>query len=184
MDSLETERLILRKYEKDDFDAVHSYASCLENVIYMNWGPNSARDTRTFIRSSIKKANKKPCTHYIYAVVLKDSRQLIGGCELSIQGTCGHLGWIFHRAYWGRGYGTEAAKALLDFGFGKLNLRRILSDCYADNHGSYRIMEKIGMRREGLFLECAPPPKLTDREYGDEVRYALLKKEWEVQHKH
>ena len=69
---------------------------------------------------------------------------------------------------------------LLRFGFDELNLHRIVAHCDAENYGSYRVMEKIGMRREGLFLEGRPANKLSDKKYGDELSYAILKDEWDT----
>ena len=181
MKTLETERLILRKFTEDDFTAVHSYASCAENVVYMVWGPNSEEQTRAFINMAMTKANENPCTNYQFAAVLKDTNKLIGACNLALTGSEAEIGWILHRDYWKQDYGTEMGKSLLEFGFGELNLHRILAHCDAENVGSYRIMEKIGMRREGLFLEGRPANKLSDKKYSDELVYAILKDEWETQ---
>jgi len=142
MKTLETERLILRKYKEDDFAAVHSYANCTENILYLPWGPNSEVDTRGFINHSIANAEKNPIDDYEYAVVIKETNALIGGCEISISGGQESLGWCLHRDYWKKGYCTELGKALLKFGFEELNLRRITAGCHAENIGSYRVMEK------------------------------------------
>ena len=70
---------------------------------------------------------------------------------------------------------------LLDFGFGELNLHRILAHCDAENIASYKVMEKIGMRREGLFIEGRPAHKQSDNVLSDELSYAILKDEWDAQ---
>jgi len=176
----ETERLILRKFTENDFDAVHSYASCKENLIYMQWGPNNEEQTRDFINTAISKANENPCVNYHYAAVLKDSNKLIGACNIVLRSDYyAEIGWILHRDYWKNGYGTEMGKALLKFGFEELNIHRIIACCDAENYGSYRVMEKINMRREGFFIEARPANKLSDKQYSDEVWYAILKREWE-----
>ena len=183
MKTLETERLILRKFKQDDFDAVHSYADCAENLIYMMWGPNTEEQTRDFINMSIAQAEESPCVNYNYAVELKNHGKVIGGCGIYISDdddNKAEIGWLLHRGYWLKGYGTEIGEALLQFSFEELNLHRIVARCDAENIGSYRVMEKIGMRREGLFLEARPANKLSDKKYGDELRYAVLKREWEV----
>ena len=181
MEKLETERLILRKFKEDDFAAVHSYASCAENINYMVWGPNSEEQTRAFINMAIAEANETPCMNYQYAAIKKDTNDLIGACNIALSGDEAEIGWILHRDYWKHGYGTEMGKVLLSFGFDRLHLRRILAHCDAENIGSYRVMEKIGMRREGLFIEGRPSHKLSDKEYGDELSYAILKSEWDTQ---
>ena len=182
MKTLETERLILRGFKPDDFDAVHSYACCVENTVYMPWGPNTEDETRAFIDAAIKEtAEDNPNKSYMYAAVLKDTGRLIGGCDISIKDNLGSLGWILHRDYWKQGYMPEIGKALLKFGFEECGLHRIVARCDLENYGSYRVMEKIGMRREGVFLESCPPNKLSDKPYNDEFSYAILKDEWDAQ---
>ena len=186
---LETKRLILRKYTENDFSAVHSYGSCRENLIYMLWGPNNEEQTREYINRSIERTEENPIKNYIYAVVLKETNKLIGGCEIALLSDYyAEIGWILHRDYWKQGYGTEMGKALLRFGFDELKLHRIIARCDYENIGSYRVMEKLGMRREGLFLEGRPPHKRSEKKYGDELLYAILKDEWEthkeIAHRH
>ena len=127
MKTLETERLILRNFTEDDFDAVHSYASCLKNVIYMLWGPNTEEHTWAYINTAISKANETPCTVFIYAVVMKYTNNLIGACNLTIVNEEAEIGWILHRDYWNQGYGTEMGNALLRLGFEDLHLHRIIA---------------------------------------------------------
>ena len=181
MKTLETERLLLRKFTEDDFAAVHSYACRAENTLFMMWGPNSEEQTRAFIGWAIAAAEEQEQKKYEYAVILKDSGRLIGGCDIVIENDEASLGWILHRDFWKRGYGTETGKALLKFCFEDLNLRRVTARCDAENSGSFRIMEKIGMRCEGLFFEARPANKASDKKYGDEVLYAILKSDWDIQ---
>jgi len=181
MKPLVANRLILRKFSLDDIDAVQSYASVRENILYMGWGPNTPEDTKAFIQSAIAAAEEYPCRNYQYAVVLKDTGRLIGGCNLLVSGKKAEVGWTLHRDFWKQGYGPELGKAMLAFGFDELSLHRIISYCDAENYGSYRVMEKIGMRREGLHIKARPASKLSDQEYGDELTYAILKEEWDAQ---
>lgn len=176
MKNLETKRLILRKYKEDDFHAVHQYVNCAENLTYMTFGPNNEAQTRDHIRRVIAQENP----NYDFVVTLKDTGQLIGGCSISPDGCEGEMGWILHRDYWKQGYGAEFGQALLSFGFDELKLHRITARCDAENYGSYRVMEKIGMRREGLFYDARPAHKKSEREYSDELFYAILKSEWET----
>lgn len=178
---LETERLILRPFEETDFEAVHSYSSVAENIRYMEWGPNDKSSTKAFISEAIKQSEEKPCMNYQYAAVLKSTQKLIGGCNLlRIGSEQAEIGWILHRNYWQQGFGTEMGKRLLEFGFGELGLHRIIARCDTENYGSYRVMERIGMRREGCFLEARAANKFSDKKYGDEYLYAILKDEWEA----
>ena len=181
METQETERLILRPFVESDFDAVHSYASCYDNVKYMEWGPNEEADTRAFISRAISKSTELPCRDYQYAAVLKATSRLIGACNIGLFGEdAAGIGWILHRDYWKQGLGTEMGSFLLRFGFADLKLRRITARCDSENYGSYQVMERNGMRREGCFIESRLSKKLIDKPYRDELSYAILKDEWDT----
>lgn len=180
MKTLETKRLLLRKFAPDDFTAVHSYASVPENTVYMGWGPNTEAQTRAFLNMAITKAEETPCVDYQYAAVLKETGRLIGACNLTIAGDEAEIGWILHRDVWKQGLGSEMGRALLERGFDELKLHRIYAHCDAENIASYRVMEKIGMRREGLFLEARPGNKSTDANYSDAFSCAITINEWEA----
>jgi len=181
MKPIETERLILRKFNTDDFQAVHSYSSSVENTLYMLFGPNDEAATRSFIDMAIAHTSKSPITYYTYAVTLAETGELIGGCDLHVSGNEAEIGWLLHRDHWKKGYGTELGFALIKFGFDELKLHRIVANCDAENTGSSRLMTRIGMRKEGLFYDARTPNKLTDRPYSDQLSYAILRDEWEIQ---
>ncbi len=175
MKTLETERIILRSWQKGDFEAAHAYGSVADNVTFMGWGPNSQEDTRKFIKQSIKK-NRSNNVDFEFAVILKESGKLIGGCGISKSKTRNEamLGWILHKDYWKKGLGTELAQELIRFGFEELKLHRIYATCDSDNYGSYRVMERNGMRKEGHFIQS----RKNKNEWCDEFLYAILEKEW------
>lgn len=178
MRTLRTERLVLRPFRGEDVGAVQSYAGDSGNTTFMLWGPNTVEETREFVRMAMMQAEVRPCVEYHYAVDLDG--EVIGGCSLSVAGDEGEIGWILHRDYWRQGFGTEIGMELLKMGFDELKLHRILAHCDAENIGSYRIVENIGMRREGLFIEGRPGNKTSGKKYGDELSYAILRDEWEV----
>lgn len=181
MNKIETNRLILRGFNVDDFEAVHSYASNAGNTMYMQFGPNSEDDTREFINQAIISTAKTPITHYLFAAELKETGKLIGECELQLETETPAIGWIVHRDYWRKGYGTEMGMALLKLGFEEHNLHRIIARCDEDNLGSTQLMTKIGMRREGLFLDNRKARAGSPRPYKDELIYAILQEEWYAQ---
>jgi len=101
MKPIKTERLILRQFTEDDFDAVHSYASLYENTIYMQWGPNDESETRAFIKNAIDGNNKRGSEkNFYFAVTLKDSGGFIGACDIPVRGSEATLGWILHIDQW------------------------------------------------------------------------------------
>ena len=93
-------------------------------------------------------------TKYVFAIVLKSTNELIGNGLFSIRDNeTGEIGYFFHPDYWGKGFGSETGKALIDFGFEKLNLHRIVATCDVENADSIKILRKLGMRQEGHFIK-------------------------------
>ena len=86
----------------------------------------------------------------------------------------GELGWSIHPDVQGRGLAPEGAAELLRLGFDELGLHRIVAEADSRNAGSIRVMEKLGMRREALFVEA----ELFKGEWAGDVIYAILEDEW------
>ncbi len=84
------------------------------------------------------------------------------------------IGYVYNPEFWGQGYATEAAGAVLNLGFRHLNLHRIVGVCDPNNPGSARVLEKCGMRREGHMIE----DRLIKGHWTDSVLYAMLQSEW------
>ena len=149
--SLKTPRLILRDFAEADWTAVHAYASDLEVVRHMNWGPNTEADTQAFIKEAIALAERQPRRTYHLAVVNRQTGQVIGGATLRMLDSdplSGELGYTLHPMAWGQGFATELAEVLIDFGFRNLGLRRIWATCRPENVASYRILKKVGLSFE------------------------------------
>ena len=89
----------------------------------------------------------------------------------------GDLGYELHPEHWGRGYATEAAFALVNFGFQELGLNRISSWCIADNDASARVLERLGFRQEGRLRRH----QHFKGRWWDTLLYALLRDEWKMQ---
>ena len=179
---LETKRLILRPLVESDFAAVHTYASNPENVKYTLFGPNSENETRKFIAESIEKAGKKPRRDYDLAIIPKESGILIGACGIYLNKELNQaeIGWVINKNYWQQGYGTELAAELIRFGFDDLNLHRIFAFCNTENYGSYRVMERNGMRREATFIKAHFGRVCDEEKWFDEYNYGILAEEWRV----
>jgi len=167
---LKTDRLILRPISQDDFEAVHSWAGNPANTRYMSWGPNSEEQTREFLNFAAARVGKD------FAVVLND--KVIGSCGIypDANNDTAELGWILHMDYWKNGYGTELCGELIRYGFCELKLRRIFAPCAAVNYGSYRVMERNGMRREALHVKAFWAR--VDKEWIDKAVYAMLAEEY------
>ncbi len=177
MTTLETERLILREFEESDLQAIQEYASAPEVVRYMGWGPNTEKDTREFLQRAFDQRQKQPRSDYGLAVVLKAENRLIGsgGIYINPDHKEAELGYCFNRRFWGQGYATEAAKAFTAFGFEKLGLHRVYATCDPANVASVRVMQKIGMQREGHLREH----RWIREKWRDSYLYAILEQEWD-----
>lgn len=153
---LRSDRLVLREFRENDRAAVHEYASDLEVVRYMPFGPNTDEQTAEFIQRSMANREEDPRRSFELAVTLAGDGRLIGGCGIrasSPQHSSGDMGYCLRRDAWGRGYATEAGRLLVDFGFDTLGLHRIWATCDVDNAASARVLEKLGMKREGEMRE-------------------------------
>lgn len=140
-------RLSLARFRESDFDAVHSFASDPAVCEFTTWGPNSEEETRVFI----DEATRPMSGGYVLAVMLGD--EVIGSAAVwttSRGDRTGELGYTIRRDCWGRGFGTEVATLLLHLGFERLGLERMAATCASDNVASVRVLQKAGLRREGL----------------------------------
>lgn len=170
---VQTPRLVLRELDGDDAPAVQAYAGDAEVVRYLDWGPNAPDDTAGFLALARATRGAAPRTAYHLAIALKAADRLIGGCRIEIRSAAngsGDLGYVLDRRHWGHGYATEAMRALVDFGFGPLALHRIWATCDVDNLASARVLEKLGMRREGHLRQNAR----RRGEWRDSYLYAIL----------
>lgn len=139
-------RLNLARFRRDDFEAVHAFASDPAVCTYTTWGPNGASDTQAFIEDAMSPSETK----YILAVVLHD--RVIGSAAVWITDAAdslGEMGYTIAPAHWGKGYATEAAQLLLTLGFGDLRLERLAATCDPENLASAKVLEKAGFRYEG-----------------------------------
>ncbi len=172
---LETPRLRLHEFTRDYFASVHEYAIDEEVYRFQHWGPNSEAETRNFLDLVIAEQGKSPRTNYELAVSLKSGRH-IGGARLGIQSAANKiadLGYTLRRDEWGKGYGTEVARALIEFGFRKLSLHRIWATTDPENTASRRVLEKCGMRPEGVLRENL----LVRGRWRDSLLYSVLEHE-------
>jgi len=144
--NLETKDLILREYTLNDTKDVHVYGTDEEVLRYMLWGPNTLLETNQFIELSIFQSVQEPRVEYGLAVIEKKSNRLIGGVSLIMKGRKAEIGWILNRIYWGKGYAYQAALELLNFGFNVLKCDTVEATCDTENHRSYQLMRKLGMR--------------------------------------
>jgi [ribosomal protein S5]-alanine N-acetyltransferase len=174
---LETDRLLLREIRAEDENDVHAYASDPEVVRLSVWGPNTREATREFMARVLRAQTQWPRGDVGLAIELKSERRLIGSINLRVPDEAnrtGDFGYVLNRDYWGHGYTTESARAVLNVAFNELKLHRVWATCHEQNRASYRVMEKLGMRREGLMVKST----LQRGEWRNTYLYAVLAEEW------
>ncbi|HEX5807404.1 MAG TPA: GNAT family protein [Anaerolineales bacterium] len=176
---LETERLILRDFVKDDWRRVLEYQSDSLYLRYNNWTERTPGAVQEFVGWFLNQQAQQPRIKYQLAIVLKSTNQLIGNCGVRMESADAFeadMGYELDPKHWQRGYATEAAHAIVDVGFGSLGVHRIWAHCVADNIGSAHVLEKLGMKLEG---------QLREKEYykgrwWDTLIYGILAREWEI----
>jgi [ribosomal protein S5]-alanine N-acetyltransferase len=168
---IETERLRIRHFTPDDWPAVHAYTSDAGVMTYLPEGVMTEEQTRQFIAESMTEEARN------YAVDLQAEDRLIGhvGFHPWFAPRIDELGWVVHPRYHRQGYATEAAAALLRYGFESLSVHRVIATCQPENTPSWRVMEKLGMQREGHLRKCIYRDETT---WWDEYFYAILEEEW------
>ena len=172
--TLETERLILRKMVLNDAEAVFAYASNSEVSRYTLWETHrSIEDSRAFLEFATQKYENGGEPDW--GIVYRGNGCLVGACGLvnwEAEHARAEVGFVLSREYWGRGLMSEAVRAILRFGFERMNLNRIEARCIAENAASARVMEKAGMVYEGTLHQR----EYIKGAYRDIKLYAILKK--------
>jgi ribosomal-protein-alanine N-acetyltransferase len=141
-----TERLVLRDFVEQDYDAVHAFAADSDVTLHMFHGPRTPADTRDYLERTIAAQAARPRLIWELGVVHRASGAVIGACDLTVDnGGEADLGYIFRRDMWGCGYATEAVQALIDAGFAQMRLTWIYALCEAGHAASARVLEKAGL---------------------------------------
>ncbi len=174
----ETERLVVRRMLPTDIENFLAYQTHPEVMRYQPYEPATRETAARFL---FKMAQMEPSDKGFYiafAVAQRAENKMIGEVSLLVAPKTEHkgfIGWAFHPHYHGQGYASEAAKTLLEYAFTELNLHRITTACDTRNTASFRLMERLGMRREGHTRQSM----YLRGEWADEYLYALLQSEWQ-----
>jgi RimJ/RimL family protein N-acetyltransferase len=175
--SIATERLRLRQFKTSDLEALLAYRNDPEVSRYQGWGSSySSEQASEFIaQMSSREAGQIGWTQL--AVQLKSSGATIGDVALNtleFEPRSAMIGYTLAREHWSQGYAFEAVTAVLKHCFEYLNMHRVRANCDTRNESSWRLLEKIGFRREAHFIESY----FEHESWFDEFEYALLEREW------
>ena len=169
---LETERLLLRPFQFEDVDDVLSYSTDPEFGRFLPIPqPFTHGDAAEFVA---RKVLLEWSTQPRFAIVL--GRNVVGdvGLNLQVNHNIAELGYALARPLWSRGITTEAARAVVAWGFDRYSLHKIYARAYVRNPGSWRVMEKLGMTREGVLKGH----HRLRGEHFDDAYYGILREEW------
>ena len=173
-----TERLRLRPFTRGDVEAVYAYRRREDVARYLFDVALSREECAMAVQQRIGQvALEANDDKIILAVDELATGQLIGEVSLiwrSVEARQCEIGWIFNPERHGKGFATEAARALLDLAFGPGDMHRVMARCDARNLASSRLMERLGMRREAHFREHS----IVKGEWDEEFIYAILRREW------
>jgi ribosomal-protein-alanine N-acetyltransferase len=172
---VETNRLILRKPVLEDAETIFRiYASDPEVTRYVMWRPHASVDqTLEFLKGCV--AAWEGDRRFPYVITLKGMDSPIGMVDFHLSGsfTIG-IGYVIGRAYWGNGYVPEAVRAVVDRALSQPSIYRVCASCDVENTASARVMEKVGMQREGIMRRYMIHPNISE-EPRDCYLYAIVK---------
>ncbi len=148
--TIRTERLVLRKISKKDVDDVFEYSKDPEVSRYLLW---RAHESKQQTRAYLSRVMKRYKAAQLYDWAIEYNGKMIGTCGFSridVLNDVAEIGYVLNRAFWGMGIATEAAKAVIEFGFRTLSLLRIEALFMEENARSLSVMKKCGMTYEGI----------------------------------
>jgi RimJ/RimL family protein N-acetyltransferase len=175
---IRTERLLLRAFTEDDLDALYDMQRRPEVTRFLRWDTKTRGETREMLGRRISQTDlAKEGDNLAAAVVLRETGAMIGDFNLEFADPglgCAEIGFAMNPTHAGRGYATEAGSALLRIAFEHYGLHRVIGMCNGRNTASMQLMERLGMRREGYFVQS----DMLKGKRVDVASYAILHQEW------
>ena len=175
---IETGRLRLREFECSDWRAVLDYQRDPRYLRYYPWVDRTEADVREFVGMFLGWQGEMPRRRFQLGIARRSDGLLIGNCGIRRHpdnDTEAEIGYELNPDCWGNGYATEAAAAMVEFGFRHLGLERITSWCIADNAASARVLERLGFGREGRVVQS----EYFKGRWWDALTFSLTADEWQ-----
>ena len=176
---LETDRLVLRVSTVADAEDIHAYASLPEVAYPAGFPPvQTLEDEIYYLEPILPERNEKDNLSAGYGIVVKGTDTIIGSVDFNHrhEDDVLEIDYTLHPNYWGLGYVPEAASTLIDLAFKVLGLHKIELTCFGYNVQSQRVAEKLGFTLEARIRDR----KDAQGNRCDDLRYGLLRSEWEV----
>jgi RimJ/RimL family protein N-acetyltransferase len=179
--NLETARLILRHFMDTDLVPFMAYRNDPDVARYQGWEGISEAEAHALIAEQKLVQPGVPGQWFQIAIALKETGMLAGDCALKIDEhdeRQAEIGYTLARAYQGKGIATEAVSRVLDYAFRTLELHRVIAITDCENAASVTLLERLGLRREGHFIQNV----WFKGKWADEYLYAVLQHEWLGKH--
>ncbi len=179
---LETNRLILRDYTKDDFEQYYQLKSGKDTMYYLqDIQLHSRQEALQDFENVLEDMKKDERQFYFFHVELKDTHEQIGSVGYTVTDTTPlgkmvHMGYFSYPRFWNHGYVTEAVKRVIEYAFIENNVYRVTTGCLAENKGSERVMIKCGFIKEAEHVDY----EWHDGRMKTRLEYRLLKREYDV----
>jgi [ribosomal protein S5]-alanine N-acetyltransferase len=175
---LRTERLILREFTAADWPAAHAYQRDPRYLRFYDRDEVTEKQAQAMIYAFILWQAQQPRSKVQLAITLEETGELIGNVGLRRDAPGDPLadtGFELSPEHWSRGYATEAARALVDWGFREWSgLERVHAHCIAENAGSAAVLRKVGMRQEAALRDH----HWFKGRFWDVLLFGMLREEW------
>ncbi|WP_418714846.1 GNAT family N-acetyltransferase [Blautia hydrogenotrophica] len=177
---IETQRLIMRPFDIKDFDIVSELYGNSDIMIYMPCGCLTDEEIWAHLQEVISDWNERPQVNYEMAVICKSDQKKIGRARIHMayESDTAMIGWLLIQSEWNKGYATEITKSLLEYCFKVLRVHRVYALCHPQNIGSWKVLEKCGLRREAHYIKKVKYLSNSDIHWEDELEYAILREEF------
>jgi len=175
---LHSERLLIRNLQTTDLEDFYSYRSNPEIAKYQSFEPYTKEKAATFIASQKDRIFGKPGQWLQCGLEEKTTKRLVGDCAIKLDEDdprIAEIGITISHLHQKKGFGKEALLTVMQFLFEKQNIHRIVETIDAENEASLKLIESVGFRKEGHFIENI----FFKGKWGSECQYAMLKREWE-----
>jgi RimJ/RimL family protein N-acetyltransferase len=175
---IRTERLLLRRFREGDLDRLAAMQALPEVARYLYWEPAAREQVEPILARRIASTRlEKDDDWVVLAVERQEDGLLLGDVTIflrSVEHRQAEVGWVFHPDAGGRGYASEASRALIDLAFDDLGAHRVFARTDLRNAPSSALCRRLGMRQEAHFRES----ELFKGSWGDELVFAVLATEW------
>ncbi len=171
---IETKRLVLRSPQLEDAHAMfEGWAQDTKVTRYLTWRPHtSLKESQTIVAGAIAAWQSE--VRFPYMIAMKENNQVIGMIDPRIEASRVGVGYVIGYAHWGKGYMTEATRAIIEWAFQQPPIYRVYATTDVENIGSQRVLEKVGMQREGILRKYIVHPNISNIP-RDSYIYAIVK---------